>query len=82
MSNLVQNGDFSNPDLSTFFDFKRRDYVGKNSYIYLNDLLNDGVLPYGWTSDSVSSLTSISLQNGISSFNLSLIHISEPTRPY
>ena len=66
MSNLLQNGDFSSPDLGLiiipdpFLSFQ----TGENSYLYYGDMTTDQQTELFWTCNNA-----ITLQNGISSFN-------------
>ena len=67
MSNLLQNGDFSNPDLGLIIivtDPFQPFQTGENSYLYYADMNTDQQAQFIWTCNN-----SISLQNGITSFN-------------
>lgn len=65
MSNLIQNGDFSNPDFKTTFDYSAGQFLGTNNFIYYNDLINHtgNGIPY-WNIFS----NHVSIQNGVSVF--------------
>ena len=78
--NEIKDGDFVKDTLKILLEFEKNGetIVEVDKRIILFDLLNDG-----WPNEHIKVLKDLGLLNSFNSpFVLSLIHISEPTRPY